>query len=417
VVNTWSKINQNNIVLDDSVPTLSEILRSEDFVTASIDNMVNFASHPKWFVRGYQYYINPKATPYHPEINLFTSRYRRDIVESTDMVTADEINQPLIECVKNFQKKKFMLFAHYWDPHGFSEKIHSGGPFEPKEFKNKYTEDEDLEYYDTSSGKKYIKSWGLASFLTSERQRRFNLYDCTIAYLDNRLGRVFQTLKDLELYDDTLIIVTADHGTWEIPLGRTGFPHLAPSRIHIPLIIKPPIGDYSKNKIIDAYVQPPDVLPTILNLFDYGSDFTCRTVQYAFEGEFESPTGVDGISLLPLMKGEESEIRKEVFGTVVSSHCSRSIMTDEWKLITHFYGGRKPFLKKNYRLPLNELYNLIEDPEELIEISQKNPDIVKELQSRIQIWIDENLKKSGKSDPIYSSKMVDYGSEGKPIWI
>jgi len=59
------------------------------------------------------------------------------------------------------------MWIHYWDPHGFSEKIHSGGPFEPKEFKNKYTEDEDLEYYDTSSGKKYIKSWGLASFLTS----------------------------------------------------------------------------------------------------------------------------------------------------------------------------------------------------------------------------------------------------------
>ena len=408
VVNTWTDINQNNIVLDDSIPTMAEMLRAVDFTTVAVDNMMNFASHPKWFVRGHQFYINPKATPYHREIDLFQSKYRQDIVDTTDKVTADEVNERILPWLKTYHKDKFFLFVHYWDPHGFS-----GGPYEPKEFKDKFSGEEGLEHYNTSSEELYIKACGSASHLTQERMERFNLYDCTIAYLDDRLGRVFDQLKDFGLYDDSLIIVTADHGTWEIPLGRKGFPHLSDARLHIPLIIKAP-KDENSDMTIDAFVQPVDILPTILNLLDYGSSFTCRDVEWAYSREFRPPEGVDGISLLPLIRGEKTEHRDEVYGTVVSGHCARCIMTTEWKLIKHFIGGRKPFLKDDYELPPDELYHLTEDPEQLINVAEKNPEIIKELDAKLQAWIDENVKKSGKTDPILIPKMV--GGGNNPVW-
>jgi len=415
VANTWYKINQNDIVLDDSIPTMAEILRAADYTTAAVDNMMNFASHPKWFVRGFQFYINVKATPYHPEIDLFHTTYRRDIVETTDMVTADEVNYRLMNWVKEHSKEKFFLFVHYWDPHGFNPKIHGKGPYEPKEFKDKFSGDEGLEYYYTSSGERYIKGWGLASHLTPERMERFNLYDCTIAYLDDRIGKVFEQLKDLGLYDDTLIIVTADHGTWEIPLGRKGFPHLSSARLHVPLIMKLPKQE-NKGRIVDAFVQPIDILPTILHLLGYASSFTCRDVQFFFGEEFSVFEGMDGISLLPLIRGEKTDHRKEVYGTVVYSHCSRCIMTKEWKLITHFVGGRKPFLRSDYRLPPPELYNLTEDPEELHNVAEDHPEVVKKLKMRLDSWVEENVKKSGRTDPMLVPKLVDWGGPGKPVW-
>ena len=339
VANTWAKINQNDIVLDDSIPTMAEMMGAGGYTTVAVDNMMNFASHPKWFVRGYQFYINVNATPYHPEIDLFHTTYRHDIVDTTDKVTADEVNLRLLPWVREHRDEKFFLFAHYWDPHGFR-----GGPYEPKEFRDRFSGDEGLTYYDTSSGERYIKGWGKAAHLTRERRERFNLYDCTIAYLDDRLGMVFQQLKDLGLYDDTLVIVTADHGTWERPLGRRGSPHLCDSRVHVPLIVKLP-GAKTRGKRVDALVQHVDILPTVLNLMDFSFYFTCRDVQFASEGEFRPPEGVDGMSLLPLIRGKKTEHRNEVYGTVVYSHCSRSIRTKEWKLIKHFTGGREPFLK------------------------------------------------------------------------
>ena len=73
------------------------------------------------------------------------------------------------------------------------------------------------------------------------------LYDGEIRYADTVVGSFLQLLKDLRLYDDALIILTADHGE---SLGEQGYffehgEYLYDSTLHIPLIIRFPGGRHA----------------------------------------------------------------------------------------------------------------------------------------------------------------------------
>lgn len=88
-------------------------------------------------------------------------------------------------------------------------------------------------------------------------------YDASLAYLDYRLGKVFEYLKKKGLYDDTMIIITSDHGEL---FGEDGlFYHALSIRqelIHVPLIIKYP--EQEEGEKIEEPVSLLDISPTIL---------------------------------------------------------------------------------------------------------------------------------------------------------
>lgn len=99
-----------------------------------------------------------------------------------------------------------------------------------------------------------------------------NLYDAEIAYLDQELGRFFDELKELKLYDNSLIILTADHGEafyehgyWDHarPWWNDG-PGLYEEIVHIPLIVKWP-RETTRVKI-PGVVSQTDVFLTVLDV-------------------------------------------------------------------------------------------------------------------------------------------------------
>ena len=103
VTNAWRKLNERHIVLDDKIPTLAEVLFHKGYVTISVDNMVNFGYHPKWFVRGYQYHINPRPRPPYTNDDMLYD----DIVKNTDMVLAEEVNYHVLKYWKYMEIKNF----------------------------------------------------------------------------------------------------------------------------------------------------------------------------------------------------------------------------------------------------------------------------------------------------------------------
>lgn len=114
-------------------------------------------------------------------------------------------------------------------------------------------------------------------------------YDGEINTTDYDINRFFEYLKTEGLYDDSLIVVTADHGEHMADHAPSFFEHgtsLYSALIHVPMIIKLP--NQSAPKVIYDYVRTIDIMPTIL---DYVSIDT---------GD------VDGISLLPVMSGTET---------------------------------------------------------------------------------------------------------------
>ena len=90
-----------------------------------------------------------------------------------------------------------------------------------------------------------------------------DLYDGELAYLDREVRRFIDALQDRGLYDNTLIIVTADHGEaffehgfWEH--GQTLYEEM----VHVPLIVKWPAMERAER--IGALVSQSDIFPTLL---------------------------------------------------------------------------------------------------------------------------------------------------------
>src|SRR4029079_13418691 len=100
----------------------------------------------------------------------------------------------------------------------------------------------------------------VAGYMTPrEIQRTISLYAGEVTYVDHWIGIFLQRLKDLGLYDNSLIVFQSDHGE---PFGEHGFIRKAFPRgyeelAHTPLLVRHPDGK-GRGQKIDSFVQPPD---------------------------------------------------------------------------------------------------------------------------------------------------------------
>jgi len=159
----------------------------------------------------------------------------------------------------------------------------------------------------------------------ADRQRIVDLYDGTIAFVDRQLGRLFRGLARRGRLDDTIVIITADHGEefWEHGQffhGQSLFDEL----LHVPLIVRLPRT--GRARVIDDVVSTVDVIPTILDAAGH------------------PPATTDGLSLVPAVTGATThDDARIVFATVSDAeprtpfrHAARSART---KLIRHIRDG------------------------------------------------------------------------------
>ncbi len=182
-----------------------------------------------------------------------------------------------------------------------------------------------------------------------------------VAEVDHHIGRVISFLKQSGQYDDTLIIVTSDHGEMLGDNGSWGKSTVFDAAFHIPLIIRDP-GSKNRGHVVAAPTESVDILPTILE----------------FAGQ-EQPTSVDGRSLYPLMRGQVpgdwrdytwSELdfaRIPAVSDGLPSNalpiekCNLSILREAHLTLVHFNGGLAPILFDHRRT--GESRNLADDPE------------------------------------------------------
>lgn len=204
---------------------------------------------------------------------------------------------------------------------------------------------------------------------------------------DEKVGKIIKQMKKLGLYDNTNIIVTSDHGDMDTNHGLIyKGPFMYEHMVRIPLIIKP-VG--LANASSDFLTINTDLVPTILDL--------CSI----------SPIKTDGISLKPIIYGDEIKSEREfVIGQYYSKqkwvNPIRMIRTNEWKYNLYI-------IENNPQQFFEELYNLKEDPQELNNLASIHAyDGIKErFRTQLDGWIDKN------DDPFYSQKKTD--REGNPI--
>ena len=151
---------------------------------------------------------------------------------------ASQVTTSALNWLERRREKKFFLFLNYFDPHG---------PYSPPE----------------GFALRFLPKGTNFTGREPTLEETNALYDAEILYMDHYIGRFLQKLKVENLYNDTLIIVTSDHGELFGEHGKFGHGHyLYQEELHVPLFIKYPAGEVSPKRT-DLRAQLTDILPMI----------------------------------------------------------------------------------------------------------------------------------------------------------
>lgn len=123
-------------------------------------------------------------------------------------------------------------------------------------------------------------------------------YAAKLLFLQDCLASFLATLKSADMYDDTTIILTTDHGHYLGEHGKVGKPAADNwnTLFHIPLVVKPAAGlGFPRGRRVDSLTTTPDIFSTVCELHG-----------------IRPPAGIYGRSFVPLLSGESEMTRKHV---------------------------------------------------------------------------------------------------------
>lgn len=280
----------------------------------------------------------------------------------------DELTDKAIGFIKANSKKPFLAFVSHYAVHtpleGKEELIKK---YEKILQENKLSGNK--EFYNDPSGTGTVKI-----------KQDNTTYAAMIQSVDESVGRIMKTLKQLKIEDNTVIILTSDNGglstrgveskrglaTSNDPL-RTGKGWVYEGGIRVPLIVKWP-GVAKPGIISDALITGTDYYPTMLEI--------CNS-------KLKPEQHLDGVSFAGVLKGKNFE-RKPVFWHSPQGRPAQTGDTNatavrhgDYKLIEWFDEGRV------------ELFNLKNDISEKKDLSKKHPEKTRELLALLHSWRKE----------------------------
>ena len=184
------------------------------------------------------------------------------------------------------------------------------------------------------------------------------LYDAEILEFDTEvIGPLLKKLKELDLYDNSIIIICADHGDEFGEHGYMGHGQTLYDEVtHVPLIIRIP-GIQGGRKVTELS-ETVDIMPTLLDFL-----------------EIPTPYFTQGKSLMPLIvQHDPKPLRQFVFGQFGGADYEVSmIRSKEWKLV----------LGRNNR---KELFHISKDPAETRNLYWLRSDVASRLNREFQTW-------------------------------
>jgi len=270
-------VSTDGFRLHPAVPTLAELLKAAGYRTAA------FCSSPYMnpafgFDRGFDLYHNTDAERTDFVDTVLPNEKQRDRVHVD--ITSPRITELATAWLEKNAGKPFFLFLHFWDVHY----DYIPPPPYDRLFNPDYAGDVD--------GRDYIRNNRVRKGMAPEDlEQIIALYDGEIAHTDRHVGMVIDKLKELGLYDRTLIVVTADHGDEFFEHGNKGHRlTLYEEVIRVPLIVRLP-GGRREVETVKGPVGIIDIAPTILDRLGVSS-----------------PPSFQGDSLLGLLEGKEPPV-------------------------------------------------------------------------------------------------------------
>ncbi len=340
--------------LSPEIPLLPRVLASHGYATAAVDNI------GRWFEPAFEQYVH------YPRWNHDGSLPWRNGEEVT--ARARKLLGRL-----STGGRPFFLFLHYWDPHT---------PYlPPPPYHRRYYSGDERAAHHTSMDPVWASPWFNSYFrewMDGVRDIEYVKaeYDACIRYSDACIGELLAYLDSLGKRDDTVVIVQADHGE-ELDDHGCWFDHhgLYDTNVRIPVLIRTPDRRWC-GATADGMCSMVDLAPTALDLIG------------------RNPTEIegDGRSLVGLLAGEEPG-RGDIYLTECTWMRKRGWRTDRWKWIE----ALEPDM---YGRPTHELYDLLSDPGERVNLAEREPEIRAELHARMLEHLDRRLRETGLPDPL-----------------
>jgi arylsulfatase A-like enzyme len=264
---------------------------------------------------------------------------------------AREINRHFMEWLSDSQDG-FFAYLHHLDVHWpYRTPAPFAGLYAGKQPDVDYNSTKFAEWIET----KYRKRHGPLKLETGTVQHMSDAYDEGIQFVDTELGHLFRELKARGLYDNTLIIVTADHGEEFLEHGYLLHSHsLYDELLRVPLIIKFPCpGPNCAPRTIAEQIELIDLMPTILSAV--GSNV---------------PRDVVGRDLTSV-KAPKREFAFSEMGDRIA------LRTNQFKFIY------------NLESLTEELYDLQTDPNEQKNLAKEDRDLTATFVDRMFQWLAE----------------------------
>ncbi|MBM3290533.1 MAG: sulfatase, partial [Candidatus Hydrogenedentes bacterium] len=341
-------VRYNGMTLDSKFDTLAEILAPHGYASALF---IANGGQQRW--EGFEMKVLLKNEP-------------RDRA----------VSDAAIDWLEKNGDKKFYLWLHYMAPHG---------PYEPPKEFNRFT---DKNYSGSLDGsydrltRAFVKQEKLTD---ADLAYVRGLYDGEVAFNDDQVGRVLDKVASLGILDDTLVVISADHGE---ELGdHHGYWHhqasLYEGTLHVPLIFRLP-GKVPAGVRDATPVSLVDIAPTVLELLGV-----------------DRPTAYEGVGLSAVFNKQPLDR-----GPVIGEWGDKMlyIRTGDHKYIYNPSGFEPPVKrernqanetqrgKNDHTLPMKkqELYAVASDPREQQEISGASADTIAKLEAELKTgYIDK----------------------------
>lgn len=376
ILGSYYRIEQSSNRFFSDKPSVATVFRDAGFETIGIQAANAYLSSYFNYDVGFNHFedfIPPskKSSPLTTSTIEFWNQLRRNVVSKainygkflllnrSSEVDASKLVSTALNRLNSFDRKgDLFLWLHFMDTHN---------PLLPPKIYLPYRSiiryGRDIFSALIAYSEKHIRS---AEQLKTVK----HLYSACVRHVDHNLGYLFNWLETKDLYDDTLIILTADHGEAFLEhnfFGRSSY-HLYNEQIQVPLMVKLP-GQKQQRKHLKR-VSHIDLFPSVFA-----------------ELEIDRPADFRGKDIL--------------FNSNSNSHpifaCSKSqsgkwkiaCIKDDWKLISQF---------GNTDIEALELYNLKLDSEEAANRVGNNEHIVSELLNYTKNFYNECVVKEEKEE-------------------
>ncbi len=330
--------------LGDAYETLAERLAGRGYETAGVISGP-YLRRAHNLSQGFTHYYDEMASPTHVQAHSDVTNPRMEAAMRHVIEHETDPSRP------------FFLFAYFWDSHY--------DYLPPQPFDSMFTgpdcEQIEVRNFETTQVVNPNITPGQLAYVLSQ-------YAGEVRATDETLGRFFQLLKDKGLWDDTVIIITADHGDEFFDHGEKGhFNNVYAETVHVPLIVKYAKGGPRGRD--SRLVSLVDVLPTALELAG------------------APPPQLPGRSLLSKDPDENRAIYYELT-SVWYTFESKAPMVPASKRTRTWNGIRRGAHKlvTSPELARTELYDVRSDPAEKSDISAAHTPLVQQLVADLDQW-------------------------------